>query len=387
MSRLLEHLTVVELASPLTEWCGRLFSQAGARVILVEPPGGAGTRVLGPYLKGDEGDREASLHFWHYNTDKESVVLDLDSDAGRRALRVLLARADVLIDAGRSPVADEAVANSQLVRVRVTPFGEEGPWADYVATDLTHLALGGQMMVCGYDDLEHTPPLAPAGNQAYHMAGTWAFIAALARLQALPARGGGAIGISVHEACAGMTENAFPNYDYTGQVVTRRTGRHASLGPTPPWQHRAADGRYINAQLVNVPPPAWMALVEWMESEGMAEDLVDPKYFIPELFREHSWRISEVLGRFIATKTADEFFHGAQARGLIVSDVNYPQDLVGDDHLAARAFWREVDMGDGSTRTFSASTFLCAESETGPWRRAPRLDEHGEALRREFGLA
>ena len=301
-------------------------------------------------------------------------------------------RADVLIDAANDPWGPEIDSfdlesiNSQLVRVSVSPFGREGSWASFASTDLVHLALGGQMMVCGYDDLEHTPPMAPCGNQAYHMAGTWAFIAALARLQARVNHCGGFISVSVHEACAGMTENAFPQYDYTGRTVTRRTGRHASLDSTPPWQHRAKDGRYVNAQLVNVPPNAWMALVDWMEADGMAEDLTDPKYFIPELFREHSWRISEVLSRFIATKTADEFFHGAQARGLIVSDINYPEDLVADEHLAARTFWRELKMSDGETRTFVGSTFLCAESQTGPWRRAPRLDEHAGALGREFGF-
>lgn len=386
MSGLLEHLTVVEIGGPLTEWCGRLFSQAGARVILVEPPAGAPSRQFAPFLDGKEGDPEASLHFWHYNTDKESVVLDLETSEGKAALSSLLAHADVLIEGDGASVAAEDV-NSELVHVVVTPFGDEGPWAGLVANDAVHLALGGQMMVCGYDDIQNTPPLAPTGNQAYHMAGTWAFIAALARLHARTNHGGGRVGISVHEACAGMTENALPNYDYTGQVVSRRTGRHASVAPTPAWQYRSGDGRYVNAQLVNVPPNAWIALVEWMEAAGMAEDLTDPKYFIPELFREHSWRISEVLSKFIASMPADEFFHGAQARGLIVSDINYPQDLVADEHLAARMFWRDIDTEDGSKRTFSGSTFLCADSETGPWRRPPHFGEHTAALQKEFGIA
>ncbi|MFN0093767.1 MAG: CoA transferase [Dehalococcoidia bacterium] len=374
--KLLEHLTVVELADVHTEWCGRLFAQAGARVILIEPTTGAATRAMAPYLAGHQGDPEFSLHFWHYNTDKESVTVDLTTTAGRMQLDALLSGADVLLDAGDEAAEGLAAKHPQLVRVSVTPFGPDGPWAGYAGSDLVHLALGGQMMICGYDDIANTPPLAPTGEQAYHMAGTWAFIAALARLHARDAWGGGELGISVHEACAAMTENAFPTWDYTGKLSTRRTGRHASPGPTPPWQHRAKDGRYINAQLVNVPPPAWMNLVAWMEESGMAEDLTDPKYFVPETFRDEAGHISEVLSRFIGTKTASEFFHGAQARGLIISEVNYPQDLVDNDHLAARMFWREVDMGDGTTLPFAASTFLCAEAETGPWRRAPLLGEH-----------
>jgi crotonobetainyl-CoA:carnitine CoA-transferase CaiB-like acyl-CoA transferase len=124
-----------------------------------------------------------------------------------------------------------------------------------------------------------------------------------------------------------------------------------------------------------------------MDEQGMAEDLTDPMYFVPELFREHAGHISEVLGRFIATMSADEFFHGGQRRGLIVCDINYPEDLVPDEHLAARGFWRDIELADGSHGLFAASTFLCSESETGPWRRAPLLDEHGESLAREFGFS
>ena len=144
-------------------------------------------------------------------------------------------------------------ANDRLVHVALTPFGQEGPMAGWLGSDLVHQALGGQMMMNGYDDMPASPPVNGQGHQAGHMAGSWAFIAALAALQA----GKGAfIDLSVHDACAGMTENALPQFDYTGKVVTRRTGRHASTAPTPAWQHRAADGRYINAQLVNVSPRA-----------------------------------------------------------------------------------------------------------------------------------
>ena len=97
MTGTLAHLTVVELAGPRTEWCGKLFSQAGARVVLVEPPGGAETRDYAPWFRGRE-DSESSLHFWHYNTDKESVALDLTDGEGRTAFLGLLAEANILLD-------------------------------------------------------------------------------------------------------------------------------------------------------------------------------------------------------------------------------------------------------------------------------------------------
>ena len=388
MSRTLEHLTVVELAGPRTEWCGKLFAQAGARVVLVEPPGGAETRGYAPWFR-ERRDGESSLHFWHYNTDKESTVLDLHTEEGREAFLRLLAAADVLLDGGEPGgleglgVTREAIeeANDRLVHVALTPFGQEGPMASWLGSDLVHQALGGQLMMNGYDDMPASPPVNGQGNQAGHMAGSWAFIAALTALQTGK---GTFIDLSVHDACAGMTENALPQFDYTGKVVTRRTGRHASIAPTPAWQHRAADGRYINAQLVNVSPRAWEGLVSWLDEHGMAEDLTDPKYFVPEIFREEADHISEVIGRFVATKTADEIFHGAQARALIFSSILYPEDLLDDPHLAARDFWIELDHGepDGALR-YAGSAFVARNSEVRPRRRAPRLDEHGDAVRRQ----
>lgn len=381
MSGTLEHLVVVEVASPLTEWCGRLFSQAGARVVLVEPPGGAATRAMAPFYAGAT-DPERSLHFWHYNTDKESVVLDLGAAADRETFLGLVAKADILIDApGPVAAAKQEVSgvNPRLVHVRVTPFGEGGPWEGLQATDLIHLALGGQMMMNGYDDMPASPPLAPMGNQSYHMAGSWAFVTALAMCQA--AERGGFADVSVHAACAGMTEGALPNFDYTGQVVSRRTGRHASIAPTPPWQHRAADGRYMNAQMVNVPPQAWERFVQWMDSEGKAQDLTDPMYFVPEIFQERAAHISAVMGDFIASKTADEVFYRGQEIGLILSDINYPEDLVTDEHLAARQFWVDLEHEELGPLTFASSAFLAERTEIRPHRRAPHLNEHGAPIR------
>ena len=392
MTGTLAHLTVVELAGPRTEWCGKLFSQAGARVVLVEPPGGAETRGYAPWFRGRE-DSESSLHFWHYNTDKEGIALDLSAEEGRAAFLRLLAEADILLDGSEVGelaglgLTREAIAgaNERLVHVALTPFGQEGPMASWRGSDLVHQALGGQMMSNGYDDMPASPPINGQGNQAGHMAGSWAFIAALAALQAGK---GTFIDLSMHDTCAGMTENALPQYDYTGKVVTRRTGRHASIAPTPAWQHRAADGRYINAQLVNVSPRAWEGLVSWLDEHGMAEDLIDPKYFVPEIFRDEADHISAVIGRFVATKTADEIFHGAQARALIFSAILNPEDLLDDPHLAARDFWIELDHGEpeGMLR-YAGSAFVAEHSEVRPRRRAPHLDEHGEAIRGEVGDA
>src|SRR2546422_4693967 len=145
----LSGVRVVEIGDVQGEYCGLILAGLGAEVVRVEPARGAPTRGLGPFVD-DDPHPERSLHFWAYNRGKKSVVLDLDTDAGRVHLRTLLAAADVLLDSTPKGYLDElglgadALAErfAELVVARITPFGDDGPWAGYTGSDLVHLALG-----------------------------------------------------------------------------------------------------------------------------------------------------------------------------------------------------------------------------------------------------
>ena len=93
----LEGVRVVELADRRGEFCGKLLGHMGADVIKVEPPDGAETRRLGPFYN-DERELEKSIFWWHYNQNKRSVTLDLESAEGRADFDKLLGSADVLLE-------------------------------------------------------------------------------------------------------------------------------------------------------------------------------------------------------------------------------------------------------------------------------------------------
>ncbi len=84
----------IEIADERAEYCGLLLAGLGAEVIKIEPPEGNATRRIGPYLD-DEPGLERSLFFWNYNRNKKSVVLDLQSSAGREHMLRLLGGADI----------------------------------------------------------------------------------------------------------------------------------------------------------------------------------------------------------------------------------------------------------------------------------------------------
>ena len=175
-------IRVIELADEQAEYCGLTLAGLGADVIKVEPPGGSPTRRIGPFYQ-DREDPERSLFFWQYNRGKRSIVLDLRQPDDRDRLRALVATADVLLEStprgeldgyglGASALMQQWPA---LIVARVSPFGDEGPWADFKGSDLVHLALGGVMMNCGYDPAPggtyDLPPIAPQMWHAYHIAG------------------------------------------------------------------------------------------------------------------------------------------------------------------------------------------------------------------------
>ena len=150
MSGPLADLRVVELCSERGAWAGKLLADMRADVVKVEPPGGDRTRTYPPFLD-DEPGPERSLYFWHYNTSKRGVTLDLESDAGRDAFRRLAARADILLE-DRDPGVMAALgldfpdlqpSNERLIYVSITPFGRNAPRANEPANDLTILAGGG----------------------------------------------------------------------------------------------------------------------------------------------------------------------------------------------------------------------------------------------------
>ena len=115
----------------------------GADLIKIEPPGGQNTRRVGPFLD-DLPHPERSLSFWHYNTSKRGITLNLETEDGRDLFRRLAATADVILEtfaAGYLPslglgYEDLVESNPRLIMCSLTPFGQTGPWHDYQTSDL-----------------------------------------------------------------------------------------------------------------------------------------------------------------------------------------------------------------------------------------------------------
>ena len=392
-------LRVVELADERGRWCGRLLAEMGADVIKVEPPGGSRERETGPFYR-DEPHDERSLSFWHYNSGKRGVTLDLDSEAGADLLRKLVAGADVLLETlppGRLPALGLGpeqlrTADPELIYCSLTPFGQDGPWRDFVTTDLVHMAAGGQMASSGYDEDEfpEAPPIAPGGGNAWHIGAHFALLAISTALLYRDATGEGQyLDVSIHEACALTTEMAVSIYFATQRTVYRQTGRHAAYGlPRPPIQFRCKDGAYVNAMFNQRLSPAQLrSIAEWLDEYDAADDLLDERYADPQVVVEQQEHISQVLRDFFPKVSSEEAYRGAQQRGHAWGAVRTIDDILADPHWEDRGFWIDVDHPElGERFRYPGAWAIYSDSPLAISRRAPLVGEHNAEVYGALGL-
>lgn len=387
-------LRVLELSDELGEFCGRLLAGLGADVLKVEPPEGEITRTYGPFLD-DQAGPDRSLYFWHYNLGKRSTCLDLATEEGRAAARVLAGQADVLLT---SRPHEQMLAwgldrdslmqlNPGLVYARISPFGETGPWQSFQGSDLVHLALGGVAMNCGYDPdpFGHydTPPVAPQMWMSYQITGEMTAFAILAALSYRRETGAGQyVSSSVHDAVSKNTENDLPNWIYLGKEHVRQTCRHSNPTLTPPVICASKDGRwhlpyrtYMTSAMKNDVPNAARLLNEY----GMADDLADPRYNDPEYVKqaEVAAHVSHVIGDFFSRIRADvPVWTRAQELGLPWSPIRQPEENAADSHWAKRGTFVDVEHPElGRSFTDVGQKWV----STVPWRQGMRAPLLGEA--------
>ena len=196
---MLEGLRVLDMGPGIApSFCAKLLADYGASVVKVEPPGyGDPARRMAPFA-GDDPDPEKSIPFLYLNTGKRGVTLDYSGESGRTLLSRLLDDTDVLVEGfAPSPTEQSAIsyadlsrAHPHLVVTSVTPFGQDGPYRDFQATDIITCAMSGLMYHSGDSDRE---PLRNALDQSLYVAGANAAAATLVAVFArLVVRGGSA---------------------------------------------------------------------------------------------------------------------------------------------------------------------------------------------------
>lgn len=363
-------------------FCGKLFAGYGAEVIKVEPPGGDIARSHGPF-RGGLPNPETSALFLYLNTGKRSVELDLRTPAGHAAFIRLAATCDVVIDNFRPEdlralgITFEALraANPRLVLISITPFGQDGPYANYRANSLVAFAMGGQMFITG---TQEGGPLKNGGYQADYQGGLNAFSAGMLALLAAERDGiGQHADISIQQCMAPLLEAGIPYYSYLGRWAGLRRGNHMAsfIGIYP-----CRDGHLG----IHIMPRNWKPFTEAMDRPDLFDD---PRFATQAERGAHNDELTAEFYSWAAEQSKHEIYARAGGLRAPLAFVHTMADLLESPQLRSRGFLTRISHPVAGEAEYPGPPWWMGP---GAWSsgRAPLLGEHTiETLREVAGLS
>ncbi len=378
-------LRVLDLTDHKGALCGRILADMGADVIKVEPPGGDAARRIGPFLN-DEPNRDRSLFFWFYNLNKRSLTLDLSTAKGGEVFARLAQSADLVIESFAPGRLAELgfgwerlhALNPALILCSISPFGQSGPYRDFKADDSVLAALGGMLYVCGYPG---QTPVRPVGLQAYHPGCHYAVIGIMGALFARANDGAGQwIDVSIQESTASAVEHLAGRY-FGEHDIPRRYG-------TMHWFHGFRVAPCRNGYVMHSISGDWNTLLEWIKSDGKADELTQPQWNDDGYRRLNCERLYAILDEWVKDKDRDELAARAQTLRLPYAAVRRLDELPGDEQLAARGYFVEVEHPElGRTFRYPGAPSIFSATPWRVYRRPPLVGEHtAEILGRELGI-
>lgn len=361
----------------------KLLADYGATVTKIEPPAGDPARHWGPF-KGDTSHRETSAPFLFFNTNKRSVVADLQSPDGLDLARRLVQSADVVVEDYQPgelariglDLDAERADRPALVVCSITPFGQTGPYAGLAATDIVLQAMGGAMYATGHVDRE---PLRLGGSFADWHAGLAAALALILAIYRAEATGAGEhIDLSIYETQAGGKDRrqlALLSHSYSG-VVTRR---HATAFAICSGVRPCIDG-YLNL-LGN--GPRLPTVIQMIGREDLLDrpELQGPDELIPPDL------VEEIESSYLAwtmRHTMAEALAIAQQHHILGGTVASIADVLADTGFRERGLWETIDHPHTGPVEYPSRPFILSDSPRPPAHRAPLLGEHTAEVRREL---
>ncbi|MGB6936549.1 MAG: CoA transferase [Xanthobacteraceae bacterium] len=376
---LLDGVRVVDLSRLVAgNMATHVLADYGADVIKVERPG-----------KGDDlrSWRVKRIEvFWKvYSRNKRSVALDLQSDDGREFLWRLIDTAQILVENfvpgtlerwGVGP-DDLLRRNRKLIILRVSGWGQTGPWRKKPGFGTLVEAMSGWAFMNGHAD---KPPTLPPLALADMISGLYGAAAVLAALRAVEQGGAGGqvIDLSLFEPIHAMV-GAEAAHIRLGQPTMRSDNQSSHTAPRN--VYRCKDDRYVAMS------GSMQSMAEKiMETIGRPELKTDPRFIDNTARVAHRNELDEIISAFIAQRSQAENLALFEAAGVTVGPVCSVADLISDPYIAGREAIVEVEDRDlGSIPMHNVIPRFSAMPE--PFRRpAPQLGEHTEDIRRELGL-
>ena len=378
--RPLAGLKVLELGALIAgPFCAKLLGEFGAEVVKIEPPQHGDPLRKWRYL------RDGTSLWWHVQSrNKRSVTVDLRKPEGQAIVRALALRADVLVENFRPGTLEGwglgydalAAANPGLVMVRISGYGQSGPYCERPGFGVIGEAVGGLRYVTGTPD---RPPSRVGVSIGDTLSALYGVIGALLALEARKtSRRGQIVDVALYESVFSVMESMLPEYDAFG-VVRERTGSILP-GIAPTSAYRCSDGSYV--LIAANGDSIFRRLALAMGRDDLAND-ASLAHNDGRAARQQS--LDAEIEAWTAARAPAEVLAAMEAADVPASKIYSIADIVADPHYAAREMIRQIGVAGGGTLKVPG---VVPKLSTTPGEFAgggPALGEHTDDVLHELG--
>ena len=336
----LEGVRVIEMGSLLAgPFCGQLLADFGAEVIKVEPPGkGDPMRQWGRHRK------EGRTLWWPIIArNKKSVTLNLREEEGQDLARRLIEGADVVVENFRPGTLerwglgyeDLSAANPGLVMVRVSGYGQTGPYKGRAGFGAIGESMGGIRHVTGFPD---RPPPRVGISLGDSLAATFGALGAVTALYNREANGGEGqiVDVGIYEAVLALMESTIPEYALAGHVRGRTGTILPFVAPSNTYPTSEEDYVVIGANADTV-------FGRFAGAVGHPEWADDERYATHNARGENQEELDAMISGWTRERTVDEVLEVMDEAGVPAGKVFTAKDMMEDPHYAARENVVEVE--------------------------------------------
>jgi crotonobetainyl-CoA:carnitine CoA-transferase CaiB-like acyl-CoA transferase len=372
----LDRLTILDLSRVLAcPFATMILAELGARVVKVEQPGsGDETRGFEPQLAED------SAYYFACNRSKESITVNLRSDEGRKLIRGLAQKADVLLE--NFPVGTLArygldytvlsSLNERLIYVSCTGFGQSGPYAEKKGYDTVFQAMGGIMSLTGE---KGGGPVKPGLPVADLTSGLWIAIAILAALAGRARTGKGSyVDFSMLDGQVSLLTLAAARYFALGEIPPRLGTEHP--GRVPSATFRCKNGKYAH---VTASDQHWSPLCKALDLEAWGAAFLDNAIRVAK--RDE---VMQVLTEKISQVDRARLLSMLDEADVPVGPVNDVAEILADPHVRARRLIGTFDYPEVGEFKALAIPYKFLGWDNPEIGRPPTLGEHTDSLLKEM---
>jgi crotonobetainyl-CoA:carnitine CoA-transferase CaiB-like acyl-CoA transferase len=328
---------VLELGSTIAgPFCGRLLADFGARVVKVEPPEGDPLRTMGKQFEG------ASLYATSLLRNRELISIDLRSNEGRALVAQLAESCDCLVENFRPGTLEKwglgydalSARNPGLVMVRISGFGQSGPYRDRPGYGVIGEAVSGLRHVTGDPD---RPPARVAVSLTDYCTGLYAAFGATMALLARERTGlGQCVDATLYESAFSFMEPHVPAFDKLG-IVAGRTGSRLP-DSTPNNLYITQDGEFIHITAMG--DAVFRRLTQAMNAPALADDA---RFVSGRLRSANHEALDALIGAWTGAHALTQLERMLNDADVPATRIFTMRDVFADPHFAARDMLVEVD--------------------------------------------